>query len=182
VMGEGVGGVVGGAEALDLEAVEDTPGGEVGGGELRVGLLPDGLGGGGGEELVDAEVALQFEVGPVIEGVAEGIGNRASPGEELFLGRGGAGNGLLFDAVGPHGAPFVVVALEPDLEKVGELAIGGHVLGRQVAMVVEDGLRLGVVVIEAGGGFGGQEEVFVDKGHGRKVRFHRATDEILPQG
>jgi len=42
-----------------------------------------------------------------------------------------------------------VVALEPDLEQVPELAVLGDVLGRQVVVVIEQGFVPGKVVVQA---------------------------------
>ena len=67
------------------------------------------------------------------------------------------------DAIGAHGAPLIVVALQPGLGEVAELLVFGDPLRREMAVVVEDGLGLGVVVEEADGGGGFEEEVVVDE-------------------
>lgn len=129
MIGQVVGGVIGGADGLHLEAIEDAPGAQTIRGELFVGACPDALRVGGIKQFVDAEVALQLKVGPMIERVAEGVRDGLCPGEELVLWGGGSGDELLIHAVGPHGAPFVVIAFQPDLEQVGELAVLGHIAG-----------------------------------------------------
>ena len=58
-----------------------------------------------------------------------------------------------------------MVALEPDLEQVTELAVPSDVLGRQMAVVIEDRLVLGVLVVEALRVFVREKEIFVNKGH-----------------
>jgi hypothetical protein len=56
-----------------------------------------------------------------------------------------------------------MVALQPDLEKILKAAVLGHFTRWQVAMVVEDGLVLGVFVIEPLRGLIGQQEIVVDE-------------------
>ena len=100
------------------------------------------------QQFVDAEVSFQLQVGPVVEGIAQGLRHGARPGQEFLFGGHGAGAILFADAVGPHGAPLVVVALQPDLEKVLKTAVFGHFAGRQMAMVVQNRLPLGVFVVQ----------------------------------
>jgi hypothetical protein len=58
-----------------------------------------------------------------------------------------------------------MIALEPDLEKILKAAVFGHFTGWQVAMVVEDGLVLGVLMVQPLRGFIGQQEIVVDERH-----------------
>jgi hypothetical protein len=127
--------------------------------------------GGGGEEVVDVEVAFQFERGPVEERVAERVGDGGGEGAEFVVGGGVAGAEFFGNAVGAHGAPFVVIALEPDFEEIGEGAIGGDVCGREVVVIVDDGLACGDLVVEAASHGGVEEEVVVNEhgGRGREV-------------
>ena len=70
---------------------------------------------------------------------------------------------LFADAVGPHGAPFVVVAFQPDFEQIPKAAVGRHVLRRQVAMIVEDGLIFGIFDDRAAAPSWCEEKIFVDE-------------------
>ena len=99
------------------------------------------------EQIVDAEVPRQLQVRPVIERIAQAARHRRCPRQELLVRIRVAGAVPLGDAVGPHRPPLVVIALEPDLEEVGEPAVLGDVLRRQVAVVVDDRLvrRVGLV-------------------------------------
>ena len=101
----------------------------------------------------------------MIERIAQGVRNSGSPGCELFVGLGFACAEAFGDAVGAHGAPFVVVAFEPDFEKILELAIGGDVFRRKVAVVIENRLGRGETVIKTASRFGVEEKIFVNERH-----------------
>ena len=168
VLGEVVVGVVGGADETDAKAEEDVAGAVAGLGEAGVGAGPNRLGGGGGEEEVgDAEDAGEFEVRPVVEGIAEEFGDGVAPSEELGVVVGVAGDEAFGDAHGAHGAPLVVVAAEPGLGDVGEGAVLGDLLGGEVAVVVDDRAGLGILMVERAGLRRIEEEVGMDEGaHG----------------
>ena len=175
LLGEGavileiVHGVVGGADDLDVHLFQEALGGESGCGELGVGLLPDAEGIRAAEQLGDAEVALQFEVGPVVERVPQRVRNGLGPGEEFLLRGGVAGDEFLGHAVAAHGAPFVMIALEPDLKEVLELAVLRDVARGNMAVVVEDGFRRGVFVIQPAGRLVAEQKIFMNKGHNRRA-------------
>ena len=166
VAGQVVGGIVGGAEGGDVELAEDALGAQFVGGQQFVGAVPDALRARFVEQFVDAEVALQLQVRPVIQRVAQGIGHGAGPGQELLVGVHRPGAKPLVHAVGAHGAPLVMVALQPDFEQVGELPVAGQIERRQVAMIIQNGLPLGVLVIEPPRGFVAQQKIVVDERHG----------------
>lgn len=126
-------------------------------------LLPDGGGGFFVEEGGDVEVTAELEVGPVVEWIAEGFGDGARPGEEFVVGIGVASDEVFGDAVCAHGAPFVVVALEPELGEVGESAVGGDVVWGEVGVVINDGEFFCDFVVEELSGIGVEEEVLVEE-------------------
>ena len=99
----------------------------------------------------------------MIERIAQRVRHGSRPGEEFFVGRRVAGRILLAHSIGPHGTPFVVVAFQPDFEQILKAAVGSHVLGRQMAMIVEDGLIFRVLMIKPLRGPGMQQKIFVDK-------------------
>lgn len=125
------------------------------------------------EELVDAEVAQQFEMSPMVEGIAETVRDRGSPGEEFVAGGSVTGTERFRDTVGAHGAPFVVIAFQPDLAEVAELAIGGDVGGGKMGMEIENGLESGKFVVEMASGGVVEEKIVVDKGHSALARRER---------
>src|SRR5207248_6448869 len=84
---EAVSRIIGGADCAYLEALEDPLCGEfVVAGQESVGPLPDLGSSVFVEQLVDSEIALQLEVGPMIERIAQGVRHSAGPGEKLFIG------------------------------------------------------------------------------------------------
>ena len=156
--------VVGGADHLDVVATHDVAGRVGGCGELGVAFVEDLARSGGAEQFLDAERRLQFEVGPVIERIPHSVRNSLCPFLE-FLPVGGvlARAVFLVDAVGPHRAPFVMVAAEPDFGDGTELVVIGHHLRNQVAVIVDDG-HLGCMLVKQFlRGFGLQQEIFRHK-------------------
>jgi hypothetical protein len=117
------------------------------------------------QQFVDSEIAFQFQVRPVIQRIAQRGRHGARPGE-VFLVRKSVAGALAFrHPVGPHGAPFVVIAFQPDLEKILEAPVFRHILGRQMAMIIQNRLVLGELVIQPPRGLGVEQEIFVDKRH-----------------
>src|SRR6185295_9016158 len=70
-----------------------------------------------------AEGALELEVRPMKERVPEGFRHRSSPGLEFLEVARVARAVALGDAVRAHGAPFVVVAVEPELGEGAEAMV-----------------------------------------------------------
>ncbi len=136
---ERIGRIVGAATDGYTEFVKDAVGGEVGGCRQKfVGLIPNLWSGGFVEKFSNPKVSSQFEVGPVVEGIAQAVGDRAGEGEKFFVRLCIARAEVFGFTVGAHGAPFIVIPCEPDVEEVGKTLIGGDVRRRQVRMVVVD--------------------------------------------
>jgi hypothetical protein len=163
--GEIVGRIVGGTQVGHMKTVQDAVRAQFRRGEQRVGPLPNTRGSLRVKQLVDAEVALQFQVRPVIQRIAQRVRHGTGPRQELLVRSSIAGAITLADRIGPHGAPFVVIALQPDFGKVVELPVSGDVLGREMAMIVENRLTFGEGAIETFGGPVVQQKIFVDERH-----------------
>ena len=133
--------------------------------ELPVGLVPDRLGGRRLEQVLDAEVTAELEVGPVEERIPERVRHRLRPGLELLPRRGRPRDPLLGHAVGPHRPPLVVVAREPGRVQVLEPPVGRDVLRAQVAVVVDDRTAGGDPVVEVGRRRIGEQERLVAESH-----------------
>ena len=102
----------------------------------------------------------------MIERIAQRMRHGARPGNELVVVGGAAGAELFADAVGAHRPPLVVIPFQPDFKQVVEAAVGGHVCGRQVAMVIENRRLDRKRVVEALGRLAVEEKIFVDERHG----------------
>ena len=160
---QSVGGVVGGAYRLDVVAAHE-PACRVGRrGQQGVAAGVDVGGGVGAEQVGDAEGRGQFEVRPVVERVAQGVGQGLGPFLKLLPVGSVARDVALVHAVGPHGAPFVVVAAQPQFGDGGEAVVLGNHLRRQVAVEVDDGQRRRHVVVEVAGRVVAQQEVIVNE-------------------
>ena len=162
---ERIGRIVGRAHRADVERPQDAMGGQLIRAQPLVGRLPDRRRRLLVEQIVDAEVTLQLQVCPVIQRIAQAARHGRRPGEELLIGRRVAGAEALGHAVGAHGAPLVVIALEPDLEQVVEAPVAGHVGRRQVAVVVENRLPRRMLVIEPARRGAVEQEVVGDERH-----------------
>ena len=156
-----VGGVVGSADHADVGLLDQVAAGETGLGELGVGKVPDLLGSLAVEDALVAKVALKLQVAPLKDGVANAATQGLGPLLELLASRGIASDKTLVDAVGAHQAPLVVVAAQPNLGDVLETLVLPDLLGRNVAMVVNDGHALGKVVEQFLAGLGAQQEILI---------------------
>ena len=182
VVFEAIAGVIGCADGDDVHLLHDSAAGVVVLGERLTGLIPDSLSGFGAEEtVVDPEGAIEFEMGPMIEGVAERSGDGFSPFLELIP-IGGVSCAVPFgDSGRSHGTPFVMVTVEPDLRQILEAVIGRDLLGWEVAVVIDDRHIAGVLVIESDGGFGLKQEILGDEGcrHGSCTLLARCWRAML---
>ena len=156
-----VGGVVGGADHADVGLLDQVAAGKAGLGELCVSEVPDLLGGIAVEDALVAKETLELQVAPLKDGVAHATTQGLGPLLELLASGGIAGDEALVNAVGAHQAPLVVVAAQPDLGDVLEALVIPDLLGRDVAVVVDDGHALGKVVEQLLAGLGAQQEILI---------------------
>ena len=168
-MSEVVGGIIRRADDADIRAAEELATTELRRGELLIAAIPDALGGLLVQEFVDSEEALQFQRGPVIKRISQGMRNRFGEGEKLLFPRRSASDVALGDAICSHGPPFVVITTEPDMSKAFEALIPRNLVYREVRVVVVNRLVLRKVVIKTAGGFGGEKEIVVKEGHAREL-------------
>ena len=169
-----VDGIVGRADDGHLELGEDAVHGKRGLLQFRVGQLPDFRGVLFVDQQIDAEIAAQLEVRPVVQRVAQRLRHGPRVGEKLVvIARGVPGDEVLRHAVGPHRPPLVMIAGQPDLIEILEAAVGGDLVGRQVAVVIEDGLVDGMLKVERAGPAGREQEIVGQErsggGHGGAV-------------
>ena len=164
-----IGGVVGGANYPDVELFQDSVGGTVRLEQPTIGFLPRRLGGRLVQQRIDLEVSFELQMSPVIQRIAQGVGNRPRPGHELFVGRGATGAKALGLAIGPHRPPFVVIPFQPDLKQIGESPVFRNFFGGKMAVVVKDRLLLRILVIQTPGGFAVEKKMVSDEYHALKT-------------
>jgi len=145
--------IVGGADGLDVEFFEDALRRQRRRGQFFVRRFPDFFRRRSVEQFRDAEIALQFQVRPVIQRIAQRLRNGLGPREKLVMRRGGAGAEFFRDTVAAHRAPLVMVAGQPDFKQVAELAVARDVTRRDMAVIIKNRLRLGILVVKPAGGF-----------------------------
>ena len=148
VIFQGVSGILGGTERIYIGALDEMLGRVGAVCQHGAGLLPDGGGAGGIQDLGDAEISLQLQVGPVVQRIADGEGDRLGVSQEFVIIVSVSGDPLLGDAVAAHGPPLVVVAVQPELGEIFSGFVFTDLLGAEVAVVVDDGLLFRKVVVE----------------------------------
>lgn len=136
-------------------------------GEGGIAAVPDRLGGVGRKQFLDAEVAAQFHVHPVVHGIAQGLRHGLGPGLEFLAWGRIASNEALGDAVGAEEPPFVVIAAEPEFGDILPAMVVGNFCWREVAVVVVDRCILGDLMVEAAGGVAVEKKVVVQVVHDR---------------
>ncbi len=149
VMGQGFGRIIGGADHRHVVAAQHVAHRHAG--QFSVGFVPDFLGSVRAQQQVDVKIAAQFQMGPGIQRIAQHFGHRTGPCLEFFKRVGRSGDELFADAGPAHGAPFVMVATQPNLGQVGINAVVGDFFGRQMIVVINDRQRRGDLVVEVGG-------------------------------
>ena len=162
---EGVDGVVGGANDLDLEFFQNARGRKIRLGELAVRFVPDFARGVGRDQAIDAEVAFQFEMAPMVKRISQRVWHGLAPREKFFIGLGFARAKFFRNSIAAHRAPFVVVAFQPDLGQVGKAPVASKVLGRKVAVVIDDRQLLRHLMIKSTCRRTLEQEILVDEVH-----------------
>ena len=153
--------IVGGAHRLDVEAAHQAARGGVP--QHLAAPVVDLVGIVRSERLMDAEHALELEVAPVVQRVADQTRQDGGERAEFLTRVGISGDELLRDAVPAHLAPLVVVAAEPYLGDVVEPAVLGDLLRVDVAVVVDDGHLRRNIVVEMAGGRSRQQKICIHK-------------------
>ena len=157
-------GIIGRAHDLDPEFAQQALRGKGVLGELGIAVIVNFAGRRWVQPLVlDAEGTLQLHVRPVVQRIAQRIGHGVGPHLE-FLPVGCITRAIPFrDAIRPHGSPLVMVAAQPDLGKTREFLVLGDRVGRQMAMVVNDGLQRRVFMVQTLGRAGFQQEIVIEE-------------------
>ena len=178
-----IGRIIGRANVRDAKLLQNLVRGKCR--KLLVRLVPYALCGVRVEQFGDAEIAAQLQMRPMVERVAQRVRDSGRPCLELLQRRGVAGDEALGHAVPAHRAPFVMVALQPNLEEIRKAPIFREVARGQVAVVVENRLRLCKLVVKTARSARLEQEIVVDEcGHVRDLSSKNAggVDEIAAEG
>lgn len=163
--GKRIGGIIGRADDLNMEFSQDASGREFRLRDLAVGLIPDLACGLGRDQTVDAEVALQLQMAPMIERISERVGNSRAPCRELFKRISITRAKSLGNTVAAHCPPFIVIPLQPELGQIGKASVSCQIIGRQMTVIVDDRQRCRDFMIKPTGCSGLQKEILVDEAH-----------------
>ena len=110
-----------------------------------------------------AEKAAKLEMAPMVERIADQLGHDTAPGAELIVIGGIAGDVFLRHTAGAHGAPFVMVAVKPDLGDIGIALILSDLARGEMAVIVDDGQIFRIGMIKCFCCRIGQQKVITDK-------------------
>ena len=158
--------VVGGADDLHAEFLDQAAAAVFLRRQQRVRAVPDILGGLFAQDILDAEHAAQLQMRPVEHRVADAVFEARGKGQPLVMPARVAADELLVHAVGEHHAPLVVVAAEHQLADVFELMVFiDHARG-DVAMIVINRHVFRVLVIQLFGYVIFKQKILIHK------RFH----------
>ena len=131
MMSQIIGGIVGGAHNLDVKLLQNWPARSAPP-QAEHWRAPRFSGQSlSSSKISNAEVALQLEMRPMVERIAQRVGNGSGPGQKFLVGRSVPGDVVFRDAIGPHGPPFVVVSLQPDFEEIPKPTIFGKCPGEK---------------------------------------------------
>src|SRR5580704_5144195 len=100
---------------------------------------------------------------PMVKRIAQRVRHGPRPRQKFLIGRGVSGRISFSDAVGAHRPPFVVVALEPNFEEIIEAAIFGDILGNKMAMVIDDRLRGGELIVKSTSSVVREQKIFAEE-------------------
>ena len=131
--------------------------------QLGVRGLPDHVRGLAAEQLIDPEEALQLQMRPVIDRVADQAGHNLGKAVELVAEARAAGDVFLRHRIGTHHAPLVVVPCEPGLADIGKLLVFVNLRRIQVAVIVEDRHFFRVLMVQPARSLGREQEVLSNK-------------------
>ena len=106
-------GIVGCADALNIEAGHQSACRKLREFEFLITFVIDLARSGWAEHLVYAKTRTKFKVSPVIQRIAVAVGNGVSPFLKLLPIRSITGNIFLINAIGTHSAPLVMVLSKP---------------------------------------------------------------------
>ena len=148
VIAQIVDGVFGGGHKTHIAVLHAPAAGHVLFGDELLGTVVDLLRISSGQWLVDVKIALQLQCAPDVDGVAHQLGQDLGEFHVLFVVAGVAGDVLFVDAEGAHAAPLVVVAPQPHLAQILKLLVLRDLGGLQVAVIVDDGHMLCILMIE----------------------------------
>jgi hypothetical protein len=90
----------------------------------------------------------------MVQGVANELWHARAIRAEFLKVRGISRDIFLRNAAGAHRAPFVMIPVKPDLGDVTVTLILCDLLGREMAVIVDNGLIFGVLMEQAPRSFG----------------------------
>src|SRR5208337_4227783 len=155
--------IVRGTQCSNLELTQDSLSAQFRGRQQCIRGLPSGFRSMPVEKFSNAKVALQLKMRPVIERIPKRLRHSARPRQELLIRRCVSCTESLIYAMSSHCPPLIVVSFEPYFEEIFEPPILRDVLWRKMAVIVKDGLLLGISTKERLRGVVVQQKAIVNK-------------------
>ena len=161
VIGQIVNGIVGGAQVIHPKFIHQLLCPEIILLQHFAGLFVNSRSGFLVQHIINAKHPLQFQMGPVVKRIANGVGQGFCKGDELFFRVAVAADQVFIHAVRQHGAPLIMVAPQHQLGNILKATVFSNLLGREMAMIVDNGHFFGGFVIQHPGRFSAQQEIFI---------------------
>ena len=112
----------------------------------------------------DAEITLQFQMGPVIYRTADEFRHNSSEFGKFCVIRSPAGHVFFCHAADTHAAPLIMIRFQPDLRQVIIAAALINVLCRQMVVIVNNRSLFCMIKEQLASRLRSQKEVFIHKG------------------
>ena len=135
------------------------------------------------EQLINPEKALQFQMRPVVDRVADQAGHNFREAVKLIVEACAAGHILFRHRIGTHHAPLVMIARQPCLADVCELLVFVNLCRVQMAVIVENRHFFRMVVIQPARCLSSEQEILANKAlHLNYLTFcaYQPTDFFFP--
>ncbi|CDC64237.1 unknown [Clostridium sp. CAG:448] len=131
--------------------------------QARGSKLPDRIAVFRAQNQIAVKILPQFHVTPVVERVPRQKRHHPAVRTEFFVIRPLPGDIFLIHTAIAHGAPFVVVPIQPDLGDIGIALVLRNLTRGKVTVIIDDRQALGTVVVQPLRRFRIQQKIAVHK-------------------
>ena len=171
--------VIGGTKQLDIGLADNTTGGHIRPGKHSVAFFVDLHSILAIQRLLDVKITLQFQMGPMIQGITDEIGHRLRPLLKFLCISSISGDVMLRHTAGTHRPPLVVIATQPNLGNGIVTLVLINIPRVDMTMVIDNGHLLRIFVVKLLGRWCFQQKIPVHKGRHSGASFECINFVIL---